>query len=168
MRINGIKNPETWKLMKKAGFRFILFGLESANQETLDRVNKNLRVEEIEPGLKMCKDAGLEPHITAMIGYPWETKEDAQRTLELKVKNAIEDVESKINSIERTVNYVKNELAIAKAYNKFPFLNSLGEFQSSAVRADVAISRLATLVELLDNDRIGGGIVTRLLESIEE
>jgi radical SAM superfamily enzyme YgiQ (UPF0313 family) len=83
MRITGIKDPLIWKLMKKAGFRFILFGLESANQETLDRINKNLKVEEIEPGLAMCKKAGLEPHITAMIGYPWETKEDAQRTVDL-------------------------------------------------------------------------------------
>ncbi len=83
MRINGIRNIEIWKLMKKAGFRFILFGLESAKQETLDRVNKNLKVEEIEPNLKMCKEAGLEPHITTMIGYPWETKEDARRTVEL-------------------------------------------------------------------------------------
>lgn len=31
----------------------------------------------------MCKQAGLEPHITAMIGYPWETKQDAQRTIDL-------------------------------------------------------------------------------------
>ena len=83
MRINGIKDPETWKLMKAAGFRFILFGLESANQKTLDEINKNLKVEEIEPGLRICKEAGLEPHITAMIGYPWETKEDALRTVNL-------------------------------------------------------------------------------------
>lgn len=83
MRITGIKNIETWRLMKKAGFRFVLFGLESANQVTLDKINKNLKVEEIEPGLKMCKEAGLEPHITAMIGYPWETKEMAQKTVDL-------------------------------------------------------------------------------------
>lgn len=83
MRLNAIKDIAVWKLMKKAGFRFILFGLESANHETLDRINKGLKVEEIEPGLKMCKEAGLEPHITAMIGYPWETKEDARRTVEL-------------------------------------------------------------------------------------
>lgn len=83
MRINGIRNIETWKLMKQAGFRFILFGLESANQETLDRINKGLKVEEIEPGLKICKEAGLEPHITAMIGYPWESKDEAQRTIDL-------------------------------------------------------------------------------------
>lgn len=82
MRITGIKKLETWKLMKKAGFRFVLFGLESANQETLDKINKNLKVEEIEPGLKMCKEGGLEPHITTMIGYPWETKEMAQKTVD--------------------------------------------------------------------------------------
>ncbi|MBU3924962.1 radical SAM protein [Patescibacteria group bacterium] len=83
MRINGIRRPEIWKLMKRAGFRFILFGLESANQITLDKINKNLKVEEIEPGLKMCKEAGLEPHITAMIGYPWETKKMARKTVDL-------------------------------------------------------------------------------------
>lgn len=83
MRINGIKDFETWKLMKETGFRFILFGLESANQQTLDRINKGLRIEEIEPCLKMCKRAGLEPHITVMIGYPWETKKDAKKTIGL-------------------------------------------------------------------------------------
>lgn len=45
MRINGIKDLKTWALMKKAGFRMILFGLESANQKTLDKINKNLKVE---------------------------------------------------------------------------------------------------------------------------
>ncbi|HBA36500.1 TPA: B12-binding domain-containing radical SAM protein [Candidatus Falkowbacteria bacterium] len=83
MRINGIREPETWRLMKKAGFRFILFGLESASQKTLEAISKGLRVEEIEPGLKMCKEAGLEPHITTMIGYPWESRADAQRTVDL-------------------------------------------------------------------------------------
>ncbi len=83
MRITGITKLETWQLMKKAGFRFVLFGLESANQETLDKIDKNLKVEDIEPGLKMCKEAGLEPHITTMMGYPWETKEMAQKTIDL-------------------------------------------------------------------------------------
>lgn len=81
MRITGIRDPKIWQKMKQAGFRFILFGLESANQKTLDRICKNLKVEEIEPGLKMCKEAGLEPHITVMVGYPWETKEDAKKTV---------------------------------------------------------------------------------------
>jgi len=83
MRINAIKDEKIWQLMKKAGFRMILFGVESANQKTLDGINKNLRIEEIEPSLKMCKEAGLEPHITVMAGYPWETKKDVENTLNL-------------------------------------------------------------------------------------
>jgi len=86
MRLNAIKNIETFELMKKAGFRMILFGLESANQNTLDKINKNLKVEEIEPGLKICKAAGLEPHITVMVGYPWETKKDIEHTLDFVKK----------------------------------------------------------------------------------
>jgi anaerobic magnesium-protoporphyrin IX monomethyl ester cyclase len=31
----------------------------------------------------MAKSAGLDPHITVMVGYPWETREDAQKTIEL-------------------------------------------------------------------------------------
>lgn len=81
MRLNAIKDPKIWKLMKKAGFRMILFGFESANQKTLDKINKGLKVEEIEPALRDCKSAGLEPHITIMVGYPWETKKDVENTL---------------------------------------------------------------------------------------
>lgn len=82
MRINGIKNPDTWLLMKKAGFRFILFGFESANQKTLEKIDKGLKVEEVFKGLSICKQAGLEPHITAMIGYPWESYEEAKKTVD--------------------------------------------------------------------------------------
>jgi len=86
MRLNAIKDIEIYRLMKKAGFRMILFGLESANQKTLDKIGKGLKVEEIEPTLRDCKKAGLEPHITVMVGYPWETKKDLENTLALAKK----------------------------------------------------------------------------------
>jgi len=79
----GACNFEDYKLMKKAGFRMLLFGLESASQETLNRINKNLTVEEIVKSCMLAKRAGLEPHVTIMIGYPWETKEEAMRTVGL-------------------------------------------------------------------------------------
>jgi len=81
MRFNTGLNKKDYQLMGKAGFRFLLYGLESVNQETLDRINKNLKVEQIEPVLHWAKEAGLKPHLTTMIGYPWETKQDAQKTL---------------------------------------------------------------------------------------
>ena len=80
MRINALGKKE-YDLMAKAGFRFVLFGLESVNQKTLDRLNKGLKVDQIVEGFRTAKKAGLEPHVTAMVGYPWERKEDAEETI---------------------------------------------------------------------------------------
>lgn len=82
MRFNAC-TLEDYRLMKRANFRLLLFGLESANQKTLDRINKNLRVEEIIESCRLARSSGLFPHITIMFGYPWETFEDAKKTLEL-------------------------------------------------------------------------------------
>ncbi len=79
----GALTPEDYRLMAKAGFRMVLFGVESANQGTLDRICKNLSPEIVKESCKAAKRAGLHPHITIMFGYPWESKEDAQRTLDL-------------------------------------------------------------------------------------
>jgi len=79
----GALSYEDFSLMKKANFRLLLFGLESGNQKTLDRLNKNLKVETIIEDCKLATRAGLFPHITIMFGYPWEDYEDAMRTLRL-------------------------------------------------------------------------------------
>lgn len=81
MRAGALTEKE-YNLMAKANFRFILYGLESVNQKTLDRLNKGTTPQQLENSLKWAKKAGLEPHITVMFGYPWETKEDAQRTVD--------------------------------------------------------------------------------------
>lgn len=83
MRFNNGLKQKDYNLMAKAGFRFLLFGLESANQKTLDRINKNLKVSQIGESLRMAKKAGLWPHITVMVGYPWEDKKDALQTLNM-------------------------------------------------------------------------------------
>ena len=77
----GALNQDQYHLMKQAGFRFVLYGLESSNQKTLDRIHKNTKVADAKKTLIMAKKAGLEPHLTIMIGYPWETKSDAFKTL---------------------------------------------------------------------------------------
>lgn len=80
MRFNAGLNQADYDLMGKAGFRFVLYGLESANQNTLDKLCKNSKVNQIEPVLKMAKKAGLKPHITVMVGYPWEGKKEIKNT----------------------------------------------------------------------------------------
>ena len=77
----GALNKEEYDLLGRAGFRFILYGLESANQNTLDKINKGQKPGDMANTLRMAKRAGLEPHVTCMVGYPWETMEDARNTI---------------------------------------------------------------------------------------
>lgn len=80
MRAGALIRKE-FRLMKKANFRFILYGLESVNQETIDRLNKGTTPESFEESVRMASEEGLSPHATIMFGYPWETKEDAEKTV---------------------------------------------------------------------------------------
>ncbi|MDR0373369.1 MAG: B12-binding domain-containing radical SAM protein [Nitrososphaerota archaeon] len=80
MRFGALKR-EDYQLMKKAGFRLLLFGVESGSQATLDRLNKGTTIEGIMNECRVPREEGLEPHITIMVGYPWETRQDAQSTL---------------------------------------------------------------------------------------
>jgi anaerobic magnesium-protoporphyrin IX monomethyl ester cyclase len=79
----GTLTPADYALMREAGFRFVLFGVESGSQETLDRVDKRLGVRDIVEGCRWASRAGLDPHLTIMFGYPWETEHQADQTLAL-------------------------------------------------------------------------------------
>ncbi len=79
----GSATEADYKLMKQANFRFLLFGLESANQKTLDKIKKGLTPDKIVESCKLARGAGLYPHITVMFGYPWESYEDAKNTYQL-------------------------------------------------------------------------------------
>lgn len=71
-----------FNMMKEAGFRFILVGVESANQKTLDIIRKGQHQANVTKNIKAMSEAGLEPHITSMTSYPWETEEEEKNTME--------------------------------------------------------------------------------------
>jgi len=76
-------SPARAAMMKASGFRLLKLGLESANQATLDRLHKGTSVADIEHGCRSARQAGLETHLTMMVGYPWETRSDVQQTVTL-------------------------------------------------------------------------------------
>ncbi len=77
---------EDYKLMRAAGFRLVLFGVESANQSTLDRFVKALKVEDVEKGAEWATKAGLDVHLTFMFGHAWEGPEEIANTVRLARK----------------------------------------------------------------------------------
>ena len=74
---------EDYRLMRRAGFQFVLFGVESANQETLDRFVKALKVEDVEKGARWATEAGLDVHVTFMFGHAWEGPKEIANTVAL-------------------------------------------------------------------------------------
>ncbi len=81
--IPGVLSQELYDLMGAANFRFVLFGLESAEQSTLERIHKCGKAKDIENSMRMAKQAGLRPHVTCMVGYPWETVKQSLATIDL-------------------------------------------------------------------------------------
>ena len=79
----GALQPDDYKLLSKAGFRMILWGLESVNQSTLDKINKGYHVNSIMQDLILAKAAGLQSHLTVMFGWPWESYEETKRTYDM-------------------------------------------------------------------------------------
>ena len=77
---------EDYRLMRQAGFRLVLFGVESANQETLDRFCKKLTVADVEQGAAWASKAGLAVHLTFMFGHAWEGPAEIANTVALARK----------------------------------------------------------------------------------
>jgi radical SAM superfamily enzyme YgiQ (UPF0313 family) len=67
--------------MKEAGCQQIFFGVESGCQQVLDTVNKRTSIEQNEKAIKLAKDAGLFVTISVIIGYPGETRNTVNQTL---------------------------------------------------------------------------------------
>lgn len=74
-------DEDTIRLLAEANFRFVLIGLEAGDDETLKRLNKGYQLQHVETCLKALTKYGLHPHLTIMVGYYWQTREQLQQTV---------------------------------------------------------------------------------------
>jgi radical SAM superfamily enzyme YgiQ (UPF0313 family) len=80
--------------MKKAGAKTMHIGLESATQDSLNFINKNMKFEDEVEYLKNCKKAGIMNHACFIIGLPNDTKETIKATIKrVKSLPAIDSVQ---------------------------------------------------------------------------
>lgn len=74
---------ETMKVMKEAGCRCFCVGFESGSQMILDNMKKKIKLEQMELFMKNAKKAGILIHGCFMVGFPNETRETMEQTLDL-------------------------------------------------------------------------------------
>ena len=84
-RVNGVRE-ENLALLREAGCVRIHLGIESASEETLKRIKKNIKQSQIEEAVRLVKKYHFISLNYFMIGLPGETSEDAQETIEYALK----------------------------------------------------------------------------------
>lgn len=78
------RNLEYISLLKESGCEFLTFGVESGSKKVLARMNRLPQgaPEEIAADLEVCRDNEIRTGLTAIAGFPGETREDWEMTLD--------------------------------------------------------------------------------------
>lgn len=75
-------DEEMLRFMKKAGCWRLLWGIESGVQKNLDKMKKDIKVEDIKKAIKLARKVGVESYGMFMFGVPGETYEEALQTID--------------------------------------------------------------------------------------
>jgi radical SAM superfamily enzyme YgiQ (UPF0313 family) len=75
-------NEESIQLLKGCGCFRVWIGAESGSQRILDAMDRRVSVEQVRKTIRMARDAGIETGTFIMLGYPGETEEDIDETIE--------------------------------------------------------------------------------------
>lgn len=76
------------KRMKEAGCSDLSYGVESGSVRVLKDMHKNINLDEVKRIIKDTSQAGIRVNCFFLIGYPTETEDDFQLTLDFIQKNA--------------------------------------------------------------------------------
>jgi len=82
---NGIRvdriTPQLLNKLKKAGCFFISYGCESGNQNVLNRIKKNITLDQVRKAIDWTNKAGIGNSVGFILGHEGETYEQAKDTL---------------------------------------------------------------------------------------
>ncbi len=80
-------DEEVLKKMRKSGCIRLIFGMETGSPDMLKRVNKEVKLDELENILRMASSCGIWTGIEVICGLPHETDTDIKLTIDFLSKN---------------------------------------------------------------------------------
>ncbi len=94
----AILDRETLETMKAAGCRLIDLGVESGDQQVLDRYRKGVTIQEIRTAFTHCRELGIETQGNVLLGGPYDTPETVRRTVRL-----LEELDPPLDCVTRVL-----------------------------------------------------------------
>jgi len=103
------------KILGKAGFRTIHFGVETASERLMKLIDKRETVQQVADGIKLAKKFGLQVSGTFILGLPTETKDEREAAYRLAKELSLDYVR-----FNNATPYPGTELCeIARKENRF-------------------------------------------------
>ena len=81
--------PDLMRQMRRAGVSTIAFGLESASERVLSRLDKKVSIQTVADAIRLAQAEDIEVELFTMFGLPHETFRDAVKTLEFVKENNV-------------------------------------------------------------------------------
>lgn len=81
-RVDARMDMDSIRRMKEAGCEYLILGIESASNKILKDMRKGFTIEEAEDFINKCHQAGIAIEVNWIAGFPGETEEDFQATLD--------------------------------------------------------------------------------------
>lgn len=72
--------------LKNSGMDTLYYGVESGSQRVLDLMRKGITLNQAEDAVKTAKDIGIDVVASFIIGYPGETAEEIDQTIDFSIK----------------------------------------------------------------------------------
>lgn len=81
-RVDNV-DEEMLKEMKASGCKLIRYGIESGSSEVLKKIKKGITIGQVERAITLTKKNGIQTLGGFMFGFPWDSKESIEATIEL-------------------------------------------------------------------------------------
>ena len=78
-RVNTV-DKETLLLMRETGCDSISFGVETGNEEMIKMIKKRITLDQARQAVSLCREAGIIPHTSFIVGLPGESPETLRET----------------------------------------------------------------------------------------
>jgi anaerobic magnesium-protoporphyrin IX monomethyl ester cyclase len=111
-RVDNVLNLDdaTLRFLKERGLSSIFFGIESGSSRILKLIKKKLTLEMVHELNQRLKQAGIIPHYSFMAGFPTETKQEVDKTIDLIRRLKDEYPQAKIWKINQYMPYPGTDL----------------------------------------------------------